>query len=319
MRSEFYRDKLVVVTGATGMNGSYIVKALSDAGAKVRAISHSRPPNEFTKMASEVVFADLENARQVAEAVRGAEIVMHAAGITGGAPLAMSEPGAMVAPNAVINSQVIHACAKEKVSRLGFISSIVVYPPLNEPMKEEEAWSGEPYPLYAGLAWVKRFSEKLCKFYHDNTSMKVAIIRPSGAYGRYDNFDENTSHVLPAIVKRALSGVNPLKVWGEGSDIRDFVHASDVARGLLLAVEKQPTCDPINIASGEPCTTKRLAETILEVIGSKARLEFDRSRPTALRVRKVDISKARKLLDYSPKVFLTEGLADTVNWYRARK
>ncbi len=127
---EFYRDRVVAVTGSTGLNGSYIVKSLVDAGAKVRAITHSRPPNEFTKLANEVVVADLADARQAAKAVRGAEIVMHAAGITGGAPLAMNEPGAMVAPNAVINSQVIHACAKEKVSRLGFISSIVVYPPL---------------------------------------------------------------------------------------------------------------------------------------------------------------------------------------------
>lgn len=316
--SEFYRGQLVAVTGGTGLNGSYIVKALVDAGAKVRAITHKRPANEFTKLADEVLQADLMDARQASDAVRGAEIVMHAAGITGGAPLAISEPGAMVAPNAVINSQVIHACAKEKVSRLGFISSIVVYPPTDKPMKEEQAWSGEPYPLYAGLAWVKRFSEKLCKFYQDNSGLKVAIIRPSGAYGRFDNFDENTSHVLPAIIKRALSEVDPLKVWGDGLDVRDFVHASDIAKGLLLAVEKDADSDPINIASGEPCTTKQLAETILDVIHSKARLEFDASKPTALRERRVDISKAKRLLGYDPSVSLRDGIADTINWYRAR-
>ncbi len=316
--SEFYRGKLIAVTGSTGLNGSYMIKALVEAGAKVRAITHKRPSNEFTKLADEVLQADLMDARQASEAVRGTEIVMHAAGITGGAPLAISEPGAMVAPNAVINSQVIHACAKEKVSRLGFISSIVVYPPMNEPMKEEQAWSGEPYPLYAGLAWVKRFSEKLCKFYQDNSGLKVAIIRPSGAYGRFDNFDENTSHVLPAIIKRALSGVNPLKVWGDGRDIRDFVHASDIARGLLLAVEKYATCDPVNIASGQACTTKELAQTILDVIGSRVKIELDKSKPTALRARRVDISKARKVLGYGPAVLLREGLADTINWFRGR-
>lgn len=316
---EFYRGRVVAVTGATGLNGSYIVKGLVDAGATVRAITHSRAPNEFTKQAREMVAADLMDARQAAEAVRGAEIVMHAAGITGGAPLAMSDPGAMIAPNAVINSQVIHACAKEKVSRLGFISSIVVYPALSEPMKEEQAWSGEPYDLYYGLAWVKRFSEKLCQFYHDKSSLKVAIIRPSGSYGRYDNFDENTSHALPAIMKRALSGTDPLVVWGDGMDVRDYVHASDIARGLLLAVEKYLVCDPINIASGVPCTTKELAQTILDVIGSKARLEFDKSKPTALRERRVDITKAKRLLGYVPTVSLREGLADTIDWYTRGK
>ena len=314
--SEFYRGKVVAVTGSTGLNGSYLVKALVDAGAKVRAITHVRPPNEFTKEADEMVAADLMDARQTSEALRGAEVVMHAAGITGGAPLAISEPGAMVAPNAVINSQVIHACAKEGVSRLGFISSIVVYPVLSEPMREEQAWSGEPYPLYYGLAWVKRFSEKLCKFYQDNSKLKVAIIRPSGSYGRYDNFDENTSHALPAIMKRALSGTDPLKVWGDGLDVRDYVHASDIANGLLLAVANYPVCDPVNVASGEACTTKELAQMILDIIGSKARLEFDKSKPTALRERRVDISKARKVLSYRPLVSLRDGLADTIEWYR---
>ena len=308
----------MAVTGSTGLNGSYLVKALVEAGAKVRAITHVRPANEYTKLASETVFADLMDARQASEAVRGAEVVMHGAGITGGAPLAISEPGAMVAPNAVINSQVIHACAKERVSRLGFISSIVVYPALSEPMREDQAWSGEPYELYYGLAWVKRFSEKLCKFYHDNTSLKVAIIRPSGSYGRFDNFDEGTSHALPAIMKRALSGTDPLKVWGDGLDVRDYVHASDIANGLLLAVVKYLVCDPVNIASGEAITTKDLAQTMLDIMGSKARLEFDASKPTALRERRVDISKAKRVLSYLPRVSLREGLADTMGWYRGQ-
>jgi len=309
---------VVAVTGSTGLNGSYLVKALVEAGAKVRAITHVRPANEYTKLASETVSADLMDARQASEAVRGAEVVMHGAGITGGAPLAISEPGAMVAPNAVINSQVIHACAKERVSRLGFISSIVVYPALSEPMREDQAWSGEPYELYYGLAWVKRFSEKLCKFYHDNTSLKVAIIRPSGSYGRFDNFDEGTSHALPAIMKRALSGKDPLKVWGDGLDVRDYVHASDIANGLLLSVVKYLVCDPVNIASGEAITTKDLAQTMLDILGSKARLEFDASKPTALRERRVDISKAKRVLSYLPKVSLREGLADTMGWYRGQ-
>ena len=316
--SEFYRGKVVAVTGSTGLNGSYLVKALADAGAKVRAITHVRPANEFTKEAGEMVAADLMDAGQASEAVRGADIVMHAAGITGGTPLAISDPGAMVAPNAVINSQVIHACAKEKVSRLGFMSSIIVYPVLKGPMREEQAWSGEPYDLYYGLAWVKRFSEKLCKFYQDNSSLKVAIIRPSGSYGRYDNFDENTSHALPAIMKRALSGTDPLKVWGDGRDVRDYVHASDIAKGMLLAVAKHPVCDPVNIASGRACTTKELAQTILDIIGSKAKLEFDKSKPTALRERRVDISKARKVLSYRPQVTLREGLVDTIDWFKGR-
>jgi GDP-L-fucose synthase len=313
--SDFYCDKKVVVTGATGLNGSYLVRALADRGARVRAIAHKRQPNNYTKLANEIVHGSLLETDFALKALEGAEIVMHAAGIQGGAPLAVSDPGAMVGPNAVINSQVIHACAKLKVQRLGFISSIVVYPPSENPMKEDDAWSGEPYPLYAGLAWVKRFSEKMCEFYSKNTGLKIAIVRPSGSYGRFDNFDETTSHVVPAILKRAASGEDPLKVWGDGNDTRDFIHASDIAEGLLAAVEKHCVCDPINIATGKDITTRELAETALRVAGSKAKIEFDPSKPTALKVRRVDITKARTVLDFEPMVSLEDGLSDTLKWY----
>jgi GDP-L-fucose synthase len=315
---DFYSGKRVAVTGATGLNGSYIVKALVERGARVRAIMHERPPNEYTKMAHEIVSADLLDSRSTAEAVKGVEIVMHAAGVAGGAPLAIKDPGAMVAPNAIINSQVIQACSREKIDRLGFLSSIVVYPAIAGPMTEEQAWSGEPYDLYFGLAWVKRFSEKLCKFYYDKCGLKSAIIRPSGSYGRYDNFDENTSHVLPAIIKRALSGADPLKVWGDGNDIRDFIHASDIARGLLMAVENYSVCDPVNIASGIDCSTKQLAQTILDIIGSHAVLELDPTKPSALRERRVDISKAKKVLGFSSLVPLRVGLTDTINFLQKK-
>lgn len=306
------------MTGATGLNGSYMVKALSERGAKVRAVVHQRPPTEFTKMAEATVKADLTNADSTREALRGAEIVVHAAGIAGGASLAVDDPGAMVAPNAVINSQVIHACSREKVERLGFLSSTAVYPPSDEAVREEDAWKGEPYEMYFGLAWVKRFSEKLCQFYSAKTDLKVAIVRPSGSYGRYDNFDERTSHALGAILMRAISGANPLKVWGDGGDVRDYVHASDIAQGLLLALEKYAVCDPINIASGHAVTTKELAELAVELTGGRSRLEFDASKPSALRVRRVDISKARRLLGYAPKVSLRDGLKDIIEWYSAR-
>ena len=314
--SSFYAGKIVTVTGASGLVGSYIVKDLVEKGARVRGILHNRPPNDYSKLASELVTADLTTEAGAREAVKGSEIVVHAAGITGGVPLAVNDPGAFVAPNAVIISQVVHACAKERVERLGFLSSTTVYPPLDRPVREEDAWTGEPYRMYYGIGWVKRFAEKICKYYGDSYGLKVAIVRPSGAYGRYDTFDETTGHVLPSFIKRALSTDDRFLVWGDGSDVRDFLHSSDLANGALLCVEKHPTCDPINIASGEPTTTKELAELVLEVVGSKAKPAFDPSKPAALKSRTVDISKARQILGYEPKVSLRDGVADTVEWYR---
>lgn len=298
------------------MNGSHVVKALVERGAKVRAVVHTRPSNEYTKMADEIVTKDLMILSEAQDAVRGTDIVIHTAGITGGVPLAVNDPGALVAPNAVINSQVIHACAKEKVERLGFTSSTVVYPPLEWPVKEEEAWNGDPYPLYYGISWVKRFSEKICKYYSDVYGLKVAVVRPSGVYGRYDNFNEKSGHVLPAFIWRALQKTNPFVIWGDGNDVRDFLHASDLANGILLATEKHAVNDPINLASGQPVTTRELAEIILKAAGNGAKIVCDPSKPTALKVRMIDISKARKLLGYEPKVSLREGIQDTINWYK---
>jgi GDP-L-fucose synthase len=315
---DFYSGRIVTVTGGTGLVGSYFVKELSRRGAKVRAVVHGRPPNEFTRMASEMVKADLSTQEGARKAVRKSEIVIHAAGITGGVPLAVSDPGALVAPNAVLISQVIHACAKEGVERLGFISSTTVYPPLDRPVKEEDAWSGEPYSMYYGIGWVKRYAEKICKYYSSAYKTKIAIVRPSGAYGRFDTFDESTGHVLPSFILRAEKAGNSFKVWGDGGDTRDFVHSSDLTNGTLLAVEKHAVCDPINLASGEPTTTKELAETVLELMGKKARLEFDTSKPIALRSRTVDISKAKREIGYEPQVKLRDGIEDMISWYRSK-
>ncbi len=272
MPSDFFRDTLVAVTGATGLSGSYIVKALSEAGANVRAVVHRRPPTEFTRLASELVTADLMDAESTRSAIKGAEIVIHAGGVTGGIPFATADPAAQVYPNAIIATQVVDACARGRVQRLCLLSSTTVYPPSDLPMKEEEAWTGDPPGVYYGTGWVKRFSEKLCKFYAEKYGLQVAIVRPSAIYGRFDDFDEGTSHVIPAMIARAVSGADPFVIWGDGGDVRDFLHASDLAQGALLAVESHANCDALNIASGVSCNTGELARMVLEAVGSTAKI-----------------------------------------------
>ena len=318
LTSDFFRNRLVAVTGATGLSGSYIVKDLAEMGANVRAVTHRRPFTEFTKLASEFVTANLMEAESTRSAVKGAEIVIHAGGVTGGIAFAMGDPAASVYPNAIIATQVVDACAKEKVQRLCLLSSTTVYPPSDRPVKEDEAWTGEPDGAYYGIGWVKRFSEKLCRFYSEKYGLQVAIVRPAAIYGRFDDFDEGTSHVIPAMIARAVSGADPFVVWGDGGDVRDFLHASDLAQGALLAVEKHANCDALNIASGDSCSTGDLAKMVLDAVGSTARVRFDPTKPAAIRVRKVDISKARSLLGYSPRVSLREGISDTVAWYKSR-
>jgi len=318
--ADFYEDKRVTVLGATGLIGSYMVKWMHHLGAKVTAIFNERRPNEFTKLADVLWNHNLLHIEEAEKAVRGAEIVMDLAGVTGGVGMAMTDPTSFVALNAVLGANILHACYLEHVGIVGFPSSTVVYQELNRPVREQDlSYAFDPYPLYYGIGWTKRYMEKLCKYYHDAVGMKIAVVRPSGAYGRYDNFVERTSHVLPGLIARAERGKDPLVVWGDGKDVRDLVHASDIARGLLLAVMLKNDADPINIASGRPVTTCELARMVLEAMGSRQGIEFDVSKPRALRYRAVDITKAREILGFEPEVSLEEGIGDTVAWYRGTR
>jgi len=317
---DFYNDKRVNVLGATGLIGSYTVKLLKEVGAKVTAIYYVRPPNEFTRMADVLGRFNLMDLKDAMMAVRGSEVVMDLAGVTGGVGLAKEDPTSFVGPNAVLGANVLQACYLEKVERVGFPSSTVVYPPIDRPVSERDLDMNEdPYPLYYGIGWTKRYLEKLCIYYCKQLGMKIGLVRPSGAYGRYDNFDERTSHVLPGMISRA-SRIKPgedFVVWGDGKDVRDLVHASDIARGLLLAVMLYPNAEPFNIASGRPVTTRELAEMVLGGVPHVAGqvIRFDESKPSALPYRTVDITKARMALGYEPQVKLEEGIEDTVRWY----
>lgn len=314
----FYKGRRVAVTGATGLIGSYVVKLLKESGAYVRAIFHHRPHNEFTALADDLKPADLMHPVEAANALWGCDTVMSCAGITGGIGIVKVDPISYVGPATVIMANTLHAAMEAKVERFGFLSSTTVYPATDQPVVEEDVEKGPPYKLYWGIGESKRFLEKLCRYYTEKTGIDTAIVRPSGAYGRFDNFDERTSHVVPGMINRALrSEKDTFEVWGDGGDTRDFIHAQDVAMGLLLATVMGSECGPFNIASGKGVTTMELAKTVLDATGSTAKIITDPSKPTALRTRLVDITKAKALLGFEPSISLEAGIRDTIAWRRS--
>jgi GDP-L-fucose synthase len=324
-RLSFFTAKKVAVTGASGLIGSYAVKLLSEAGAVVKAVVHSRPQNMFTKMAQEIVFSDLMNAEDSAlrHVFKGYSVVVSCAGITGGVALPKKDPVSYVGPASVIAMNTLHAAYQAGVERIGWLSSTTVYPPLSRPALEEDSRHPDAlFPLYRGIGESKRFLEKLFAYYHETTGIGAAVIRPSGAYGRFDNFDEGTSHVLPGMVTRALrrEGGQPFEVWGDGEDVRDFIHAQDVARCLLLAISKDTTARPFNAASGIGVTTKTLARVVLDAVGDPAtEISTSPDKPTALRKRLVDTRRAQEELGFEAQISLAEGVRDVVEWVRSSK
>lgn len=319
-RIPFYKDRRVVVTGATGLIGSYVVKLLHDCGARwVRAVAHSRAPNLYSGMANEILVADLMIPAEAAAAVKGADIVLSCAGITGGIGLTQVDPVSYAGPATCLVINTLHAAHENGVEHFGFLSSTTVYAARESPVDEMDELIAEPFPLYSGIGWSKRFLEKLCKYYVDKTKVKIAIVRPSGAYGRFDNFDEGTSHVIPGMLHRALSlkPGEPFEVWGDGTDVRDFVHAQDVAMGLLLAVSRSTKAGAFNIASGIGVTTRDLAVAVLKATGTNAEIVVNPKKLVALKKRTVSIEKARNVLDYRPMIRLHDGLKDTAAWMQS--
>jgi GDP-L-fucose synthase len=317
--SSFYRGKKVLVTGGAGFVGSHIVEELQREGAQVRVTVY-RKPFSLGDAAAETIPADLSKLEDCRRAARGVQFVFHAAGAVAAAGTGPADAMAAITLNLVLTSQMLQAAWNEGVERFLVFGSSTGYPVADHPVREEEMWSAPPYPGYFGYAWMRRYIERLAEFVAQKSPMRVAILRPTAVYGPRDNFDPASSHVIPALISRASKKENPFVVWGTGDEIRDFLHVTDLARGCLLLLEKRADCDPVNIAYGKPVTIKQVVRSVLRATNhTAAELKFDASKPTAIPVRMVDISKAQQILGFEARMALDEGILDTVRWYQRQR
>jgi GDP-L-fucose synthase len=315
--SGFYAGKNVLVTGGTGFVGMHLANLLLEQGARVRIPIHIRSP-KFSHTGIELVKADLEDPRACAKVCEGIDFVFHAAGSVTGAGGAGNNPIAAIRTNLVLTANIMAAASEAGVHRLQLFSSSAAYPPADHPVCEEEFWSGEPHPSYFGYGWMRRYIERLAEYLHRQGSVKVAVVRPTAIYGRHDDFSPLTSHVIPALIRKAVERMQPFEIWGTGDETRDFLHVEDLARGCLLTLERHAVCDPVNIGYGQIVTIRDAVKIILEAAGYEdADLRFDPTKPTTIPHRSVDTTKARELLGFQPRYSLQDGLADTIQWYRA--
>ena len=308
----------VLVAGATGLVGSNLVKRILDEGAHVRATLYKRDP-VVVDPRIEYISSDLRLAQDCARAVEGIQHVHLCAATTSGAATIASAPMIHVTPNILINTQMLEAAYHAGVEKFIWLGSTVAYPMSSKPMREEELLTGEPFEKYFFAGWAKRFMEVLCQMYGEKLSKKMTtiVLRPTNVYGPNDDFEFATSHVIPALIRKVVERLDPIEVWGDGSEVRDAIYVDDMVEAMVKAASTLQAYTAINIGLGKGYSVKEILRTVLEIDGySGAKVMFDPSKPTMIPIRLIDTSKAESMLGFRAKTDLAEGIRNTINWYR---
>jgi GDP-L-fucose synthase len=306
------------VTGAAGFIGSRLVQRLVHEGAQVRGTLH-RKDAVVQDDRIEYVRADLTRAEDCALACRDMEHVFLCAANTSGAAVMEKTPLVHLTPNLIMNARMLEAAYAAGVCKTLFISSNTVYPVSDDPVKETDV-TNEFFEKYFIVAWMKRFTEIMCEMYATKIKkpMQTVVVRPANAYGPGDKFDWETSHVLPALIRRVVERHDPIRVWGDGRDIKDFIYVDDLVEGMLLAMEKIDGFEPINLAGGRGYCLRDVLDLLIRLDGyAGARIEYDASKPTMIPKRLIDPSKARQVLGFEAATSLEAGLQKTIEWYRS--
>lgn len=320
--ARFFEGQRALVAGATGLVGSNLVKRLLDEGAAVRATLHRRDP-VVADDRIEYVRVDLTRGEDCRGVVEGVRYVFLCAANTSGAQTIATTPMVHVTPNVLINTQMLEAAYEAGVEKFVWLSSTTGYPTSGDrPVREEEMFEGEPYEKYFFVGWMKRFTEVLCRMYGEKLArpMTTLVLRPTNIYGRGDDFEFATSHVLPALVRKVVERGRPLEVWGNGEEVRDVLYVDDMVEAIVLAVQKLDRHVAINIGLGQTYSVKQILAAILELDGyDDAQIVFDASKPTMIPIRRIDTSRAESLLGFRARTDLRTGLRRTIDWYRASR
>ena len=309
---KYFNKKNCLITGGTGLIGRQIAKILLDAGANIKVISLDNI-NLDPKILH--INGDLTDYNFCLEQTKDMDCVFHVAGIKGSVKVTLEKPASFFVPLLMFNTNILESSRINKVEKLVYTSSIGAYSSA-EVFKEGENEHGKPMDMFPG--WAKRMAEMQIEAYNIEHKLKnYSIVRPCNVYGPGDNFDPENAMVIPTLMYRIANGENPVRVWGDGSAIRDFAYSKDIAYGTILALYYGTEGKYINLGSGIGITIKNLLETMSKFIEFK--YEFDTSKPSGFPRRIMDISLAKKKIMYNPNTSLYDGLKETWEWYLVNK
>jgi GDP-L-fucose synthase len=301
----------VVVTGGNGFVGSHLVERLEGLEHRV-FVPRSNVYNLrcFDKVSK--AFTVFGNDK--------IDIVFHLAATLGGIGYNREHPGKLLYDNLTMGINVIEAAKIYNVSKFIFVSSVCAYPKfIPIPFSEHSLWAGYPEESNAGYGVAKRTMMEMVKAYRQEYGLNGICLLMTNMYGPGDHFDLQTSHVIPAFIRKFIEakerGDNSIDAWGTGSASRDFLYVDDAVDALILAMDRLDDSEPINIGSGQEVKIADLADLIRKLVGYGGAIAWDASKPDGQPRRVLDINKARTYLGWQPKMSLEEGLGRTIEWY----
>lgn len=310
-----FENKRVLVAGGTGLIGRPLVELLLKQGANVRVASLDDPSRAHPD--AEFVRLDLRSFDNCMKVCSEINYVFNLLCVKGSPAVTRTKPASFFVPMLQFNTNLMEAARRSGAEGYLFSSSVAVYHPA-EVLREADVWKTFPSENDKFAGWAKRMGElqaEACAI--EYAWNNIAVVRPANVYGPYDIFDGINSMVVPSLIKRAVDGENPLRVWGDGSQVRDFIHAKDVARGMLFAAEKLPG-QPVNLGSGNGVSIRRLVEVIVDCLDPKPEVTWDTAKPIGDKIRLMDISKITEL-GFKNEISLEKGIQETLLWYQKNR
>jgi GDP-L-fucose synthase len=300
----------VMVTGGSGFLGSYVVAALRARGCREIFVPRSA---EY----------DLRTPEGVGRAFRAAqpEIVFHLAAVVGGIGANRARPGEFFYDNVMMGALVMEEARQSGVAKFVGIGTVCAYPKFTPvPFREDDLWSGYPEETNAPYGLAKKMLLVQGQAYRQQYGFRAIYLMPTNLYGPRDNFAPDTSHVIPALMRKCVeateAGVDHIVVWGDGTPTREFLYVADAAEGIVLAAERYDDPEPVNLGSGFEISIRDLAERIAAQTGFQGRIVWDTSKPNGQPRRRLGTGRAERAFGFRATTPFEEGLARTVEWYR---